>query len=81
MQVMTTGATSIEEQLAQMNEVIARLIRTAEENDLQIAVLINRLEAQHDEKADHDPKVDLKKKETNKDEKHPIEKAKEKVQG
>ncbi|KAM1754958.1 hypothetical protein ACFX12_007347 [Malus domestica] len=34
MQVMPTGATSFEEQLAQMNEGIARLIRIMEENDL-----------------------------------------------
>ncbi|KAM0963141.1 hypothetical protein ACFX19_022579 [Malus domestica] len=31
MQVMTTGATSIDEQLAQMNEAIARLTRTVED--------------------------------------------------
>lgn len=34
MQVMTTGATSIEEQLAQMSEAIARLIRTVGEKNL-----------------------------------------------
>ncbi|RXH98020.1 hypothetical protein DVH24_010345 [Malus domestica] len=45
MQVMTTGATSIDEQLAQMNEAIARLTRTVEEKDLQITALVNRLEA------------------------------------
>ncbi|KAM1263698.1 hypothetical protein ACFX2G_029293 [Malus domestica] len=45
MQVMTIGATSIDEQLAQMNEAIARLTRTMEEKDLQIAALVNRLEA------------------------------------
>ncbi|KAM1929825.1 hypothetical protein ACFX13_031332 [Malus domestica] len=52
MQVMTTGATSIDEQLAQMNEAIARLTRTVEEKDLQIAALVNRLEAQDCEKPD-----------------------------
>ncbi|KAM2415791.1 hypothetical protein EV1_002011 [Malus domestica] len=52
MQVMTAGATSIEEQLAQMNEAIARLTRTVEEKDLQIAALVNRLEAQDSEKPD-----------------------------
>ena len=52
MQVMTTGATSIEEQLAQMNEAIAKLTRTVEEKDLQIAALANQLEAQHDVKVD-----------------------------
>ncbi|KAM1151822.1 hypothetical protein ACFX19_035100 [Malus domestica] len=43
-QVMTIGATSIEEQLAQMSESIARLTRTMEEKDLQIATLVNRVE-------------------------------------
>ncbi|KAM1915184.1 hypothetical protein ACFX13_035067 [Malus domestica] len=50
MQVMTTGATSIDEHLAQMNEAITRLTRTVEEKDLQIAALVNRLEAQDGEK-------------------------------
>ncbi|KAM1162186.1 hypothetical protein ACFX1Q_001999 [Malus domestica] len=53
-QVMTIGVTSIEEQLAQMNEAIARLTRTVEEKDLQIAALVNRLEAQDDDKPDPD---------------------------
>ncbi|KAM1005602.1 hypothetical protein ACFX1T_002482 [Malus domestica] len=52
MQVMTTGATSIDEQLVHMNEAIARLTRTVEEKDSQIAALINQLEAQHDKKPD-----------------------------
>ena len=78
MQVMTTGATSIEEQLAQISEAIARLTRTMEENDLQIATLVNRLEAQQDEKAD--PKVDPPKKETDEEEEHLVEKAKEKLE-
>ncbi|KAM0963233.1 hypothetical protein ACFX19_022658 [Malus domestica] len=46
MQVMTIGATSIDEQLAQMNEAIARLTRTVEEKDLQIAAFVSRLEPQ-----------------------------------
>ena len=46
-QVMTIGTTSIEKQLVQMKETIARLIKTAEEKNLQTAGLINRLEAQH----------------------------------
>ncbi|KAM1167585.1 hypothetical protein ACFX19_030130 [Malus domestica] len=46
MQVMTIGATSIDEQLAQMNEAIARLTRTVEEKHLQIAALVSRLEPQ-----------------------------------
>ncbi|KAM1902447.1 hypothetical protein ACFX14_031161 [Malus domestica] len=49
-QVMTIGVTSIEEQLAQMNEAIARLTRIVEEKDLQIAALVNRLEAHDGEK-------------------------------
>ncbi|KAM2449006.1 hypothetical protein PS1_019145 [Malus domestica] len=48
MQVMTIGATSIDEQLAHMNEVIARLTRIVEEKDSQIAALVNQLEAQQD---------------------------------
>ncbi|XP_050160362.1 uncharacterized protein LOC126633865 [Malus sylvestris] len=50
MQVMVTGATSIEEQLAQMNEAIAKLTRTVEDKDLQIAALVNQLDAKPDEK-------------------------------
>lgn len=34
MQVMTTGATSIKEQLAQMNDTIAKLTKTIEEKDM-----------------------------------------------
>ncbi|KAM1457345.1 hypothetical protein ACFX13_035393 [Malus domestica] len=49
MQVMTIGATSIDEQLVQMNEAIARLTRTVEEKDLQIAALVSRLEPQDGE--------------------------------
>ncbi|KAM1579559.1 hypothetical protein ACFX1Z_040989 [Malus domestica] len=49
---MTIGVTSIEEQLAQMNEAIAKLTRTVEEKDLQIVALVNRLEAQDGEKPD-----------------------------
>ncbi|KAM1626345.1 hypothetical protein TB2_014415 [Malus domestica] len=52
MQVMTTGATSIYEQLAQMNEAIARLTRIVEEKDLQITALVNRLEPQDGENPD-----------------------------
>ncbi|KAM1420272.1 hypothetical protein ACFX13_002690 [Malus domestica] len=48
-QVMTIGVTSVEEQLAQMNEAIARLTRTVEEKDLQIAALVRRLEPHDDE--------------------------------
>ncbi|RXI06819.1 hypothetical protein DVH24_025955 [Malus domestica] len=75
---MTTGATSIEEQLAQMNEAITKLARTMEENDLHIATLVNHLEVQHDEKAD--PKVDQPKEETDEKEKFLVEKAEEKLE-
>ena len=40
-QVMTIGVTFIEEQLAQMNEAIARLTQIVEEKDLQIAALVS----------------------------------------
>ncbi|KAM1705797.1 hypothetical protein ACFXTH_027808 [Malus domestica] len=46
-QAMTISATSIEEQLVQMKETIARLIKTTEEKSLQTTRLINHLEAQH----------------------------------
>ncbi|KAM1611417.1 hypothetical protein ACFX1Z_000201 [Malus domestica] len=48
-QVMTIGVTSIEEQLAQMNEVIARLTQIVEEKNLQIVALVSRLEPQDGE--------------------------------
>ncbi|KAM1554185.1 hypothetical protein TB1_006313 [Malus domestica] len=74
---MTTGATSINEQLAQMNEVIARLTRTVEEKDLQIAALVNRLEAQDGEKPN--PKIDPLKKEDDEEDEPIVEKAEEKL--
>ncbi|KAM1306682.1 hypothetical protein ACFX2H_009035 [Malus domestica] len=51
-QVMTIGVTSIKEQLAQMNEAIARLTRIVEEKDLQIAALVSQLEPQDGENPD-----------------------------
>ncbi|KAB2609063.1 hypothetical protein D8674_012231 [Pyrus ussuriensis x Pyrus communis] len=51
-QVMTIGVTSVEEQLAQMSEAIAKLTRTVEEKDLQIAALINQLDMRLDMKVD-----------------------------
>ncbi|KAM2079236.1 hypothetical protein ACFX1R_026767 [Malus domestica] len=51
---MTIGVTSIEEQLAQMNEVIARLTRTVEEKNLQITALVSRLEPQNGKNPDLD---------------------------
>ncbi|XP_048430980.1 uncharacterized protein LOC108866641 [Pyrus x bretschneideri] len=77
MQVMTTGVTLIKEQLAQMSEVIARLTRTVEEKDLQIATLVNRLKAHHDEKAN--PKVDPPKKEIDEENEPLVEKVKKKL--
>ncbi|KAM2726798.1 hypothetical protein EV2_039207 [Malus domestica] len=50
MQVRTTGATSIDEQLAYMNEAIARLTRIVEEKDQQIAALVNQLDVKPDVK-------------------------------
>ena len=78
MQVMTTWTTSIEEQLTQMNEAIAKLTRTVEEKDLQIAALANQLVAQHDMKVDL--KVGLLKKEADEEENPPMEKVKEKLE-
>ncbi|KAH7848898.1 hypothetical protein Vadar_009870 [Vaccinium darrowii] len=46
MQVMTTGAATIEEQLATMARTIEKLTKTVEDKDLQIASLMNKLEAQ-----------------------------------
>ncbi|KAB2595807.1 hypothetical protein D8674_031257 [Pyrus ussuriensis x Pyrus communis] len=77
-QVMTIGVTSIEKQLAQISEVIARLPRTTKEKDLQITALINRLEAQDDEKVDRDPKVDPLNRKVNEEEKSLVEKVEEK---
>ncbi|KAM1777485.1 hypothetical protein ACFX11_044148 [Malus domestica] len=48
-QVTTIDVTSIEEQLAQMNEAIARLTWIVEEKNLQIAALVIRLEQQVNE--------------------------------
>ncbi|KAM1738980.1 hypothetical protein ACFX11_014747 [Malus domestica] len=48
-QVMTIGVTTIEEQLAQMNEAIARLTQIVEEKYLQIATLVSRLKPQDGE--------------------------------
>ena len=61
-----------------MSEAIARLTRTAEEKDLQITALINRLEAQHDKKVDRDPKVNLLKREVDEEDEPLVEKVDEK---
>ncbi|KAM0956315.1 hypothetical protein ACFX2A_025107 [Malus domestica] len=78
MQVMTTGVTLIEEQLAQMSEAITRLIKTVKEKNLLIATFVNHLEVQHDGKAD--PKVDPPKKETDEKDEPLVEKAEEKLE-
>ncbi|KAM1040583.1 hypothetical protein ACFX15_029335 [Malus domestica] len=72
-QVMTIGVTSIEEQLAQMSEAIAKLTKTAEEKDLQIAALVNKLGARHDEGFGSDSK-----KGGDEEEEPPVEKVEEK---
>ncbi|KAM2374308.1 hypothetical protein ACFXTH_043238 [Malus domestica] len=72
MQVMATRATSIDEQLAQMNEAIASLTQTVEEKDLQIAALVNRLEPQDGEKPN--PKIDHLKKEDDEENEPPVKK-------
>ncbi|TQE09444.1 hypothetical protein C1H46_004937 [Malus baccata] len=77
MQVMITGATSIDKQLAQMNEAITKLTRTVEEKDLQIAALVNRLEAHDGEKPN--PKIDHLKKEDDEEDEPILEKAEEKL--
>ena len=44
--VMTTGTTSVEEQLAEMVHAITKITKMVEEKDMQIAFLINKVEAQ-----------------------------------
>ena len=43
---MKTDTTSVEEQLDDMARAIAKLTKTLEKNDIQIASLINKVEAQ-----------------------------------
>ena len=43
---MTVGTTSIEEQLVEMTDTITKFTTIVEENDMQIASLINKVEAQ-----------------------------------
>lgn len=47
MPIMMTGAATVEEQLAQMTTAIAKLTKTMEEKDLQIANLMNKLKQQN----------------------------------
>ncbi|KAM1087907.1 hypothetical protein ACFX2B_013245 [Malus domestica] len=70
-QVMTIDFTSIEEQLAQMNEAIARLTQIVEEKDLQIAALVSRLKPQDGENPN--PEDDPLKTEAGEEDKPPVE--------
>ncbi|KAI5317111.1 hypothetical protein L3X38_036818 [Prunus dulcis] len=54
MQVMVTGAMSIDEQLAHMSEAITKLTKMVEEKDAQIASLINKWEAHQDKEPGQD---------------------------
>ncbi|VVA35853.1 PREDICTED: retrotransposon, partial [Prunus dulcis] len=60
MQVMVTGAMSIEEQLAHMSEAVTKLTKMVEEKDVQIASLINKWETHQDK----EPSQDVHKKES-----------------
>ncbi|KAI5336091.1 hypothetical protein L3X38_026225 [Prunus dulcis] len=53
-QVMVTGAMSIEEQLAHMNEEVTKLTKMVEEKDAQIVFLINKWEAHQDKEPGQD---------------------------
>ena len=46
MSVMAIGTSSVDEQLAKMACAIAKLTKTVEEKNMQIASLINKVEAQ-----------------------------------
>ncbi|KAG5554561.1 hypothetical protein RHGRI_012206 [Rhododendron griersonianum] len=54
MQAMTTGAATVEEQLSNMARAIEKLTKTVEDKDLQIASLMNKLEAQNMGGTSHD---------------------------
>ncbi|KAM2477778.1 hypothetical protein ACFX1W_044272 [Malus domestica] len=69
---MTIGVTSIEEQLAQINEAIARLTRIMEEKDLQIVALTSRLEPQ--DGGNPDPEDDPLKRRAGEEEEPPVDK-------
>ncbi|KAM1381764.1 hypothetical protein PS2_033884 [Malus domestica] len=77
MQVMTTRTTSIDEQLAHMNEAIARLTRIVEEKNQQIASLVNQLDVKPDVKIEQGD--DPVKKENDEDEEPHMEKVEEKL--
>ena len=63
-QVMVTGASTIEEQIANLMGTVEKLTKTVEEKDLQIADLYSRLESQDEEKK---PKVGESSKNDDKD--------------
>ena len=44
---MMTEATTVDEKIAEMARAIAKLNKTVEEKDLQIATLMNKLEIQN----------------------------------
>ena len=46
MPIMTADTTFVEEQLAEMAHAIAKLTKTIEEKDMQIASLLNKVETQ-----------------------------------
>ena len=54
MQVMTSGTTSMEKQLATIARAIDKLTKTMEEKDLQIATLMNKLETWNVDEASQD---------------------------
>ncbi|CAL8083363.1 unnamed protein product [Prunus armeniaca] len=54
MQVMVTGAMSIEEQLTHMSEAVTKLTKMVEEKDAQIASLINKWETHQDKEPGQD---------------------------
>ncbi|KAI5351898.1 hypothetical protein L3X38_004789 [Prunus dulcis] len=60
MQVMVTGAMSIEEQLAHMSEAVIKLTKMVDEKFVQIASLINKWETHQDK----EPSQDVHKKES-----------------
>ena len=64
MQVMVIGASTIEEQIANLMGAVQKLTKTVEEKDLQIAELYSRLESQDEEKKH---KVDESSKKDDKD--------------
>ena len=67
------GTTSIEEQLIQMKEMFAMMMKTLKEKDLKIAMLVSKLGARHDEGSGSGSK-----KSGDEEEEPPVEKTEEK---